>query len=452
MKLWKTLAAASSAALLCACSLSPVINHQALDYFNANDIASNQVILQNILRAKDDAPLHFSELASIRGSLTLNSSLSSSIPFGTLDHATQIPRKIFTAGIGVASSPSFDIDSLDTQDFTNGVMLPITPQTAQFFLNDGIDYREVLLLLVSGMQGGDSPELILNAPKSSRVVCYAQQKAQNALPSHYRVLEVDDKSCAGPKPEAEFFAFLGTLNNLPRVYAVSVTQAPRPVGPPFSVDMQKNLRAIASIDPSRYLLRQTSDGQYQLVSARRTNAVVLCGADSNGAHVVGVLTDNIGQPTRVSADACSQPGAGGTDDAAPLTRSNAPQLEIGKSPGTYVFKLRSTLEVIKYVGQIMALQQSITPHCITLDYEGPGATCSGETLFNLQRDSISGSEAVNVAYNGNTWSLPAPQTCFTTPDHHCDHTLETMSVISLLLNQNKSSKDIGKTQAVQVVP
>jgi hypothetical protein len=39
--------------LLAACSLEPIINHQVVDYFEANDIASNQVILQNILRAKD---------------------------------------------------------------------------------------------------------------------------------------------------------------------------------------------------------------------------------------------------------------------------------------------------------------------------------------------------------------------------------------------------------------
>jgi hypothetical protein len=34
----------------------------------------------------------------------------------------------------------------------------------------------------------------------------------------------------------------------------------------------------------------------------------------------------------------------------------------------------------------------------------------------------------------------------------CDHTLEAMSMVSLLLNQNKSSKDIPKTPAVEAVP
>jgi hypothetical protein len=95
-------------ALLCpwlsACSLSPAINHQALDYFRANDLAANQIILMNILRAKDGAPLHFSELSQIRGQLSVQAAASSTFPFGPIAHATQLPRRLATLGLTVSSA------------------------------------------------------------------------------------------------------------------------------------------------------------------------------------------------------------------------------------------------------------------------------------------------------------------------------------------------------------
>jgi len=454
-----------SAALLClllsACSLEPVINHQVVDYFNANDIASNQVILQNILRAKDGAPLHFSELANIRGSLAIGGNASTTFPFGSMDKATTLPRKLATFGMTVSSSPSFDIDSLDTQDFTNGVMQPITPQTAQFFLNEGIDYRMVLLLLISGLRSAGSPEMLLNAPNSSRIVCYTQKPDANALPTHFSILE-GDEPCAGDR-EPEYYAFLRTVNHVGRLFPISVAESPKPVGNPFNLDMAKDLRSVASIDPSRYRLARLPSGQYQLMSASHDSYIVLCKETPSGPKVAGILTTTRDESTKVSANACSPNHGGDEDSDVSADGGKTPaQSTIGRDPDTIVFKLRSTLEVIQYVGQVLALQQEETQRypqrperCVTLEYEdysgGIKHTCDHGVLFHLQNTSgsISGPFS-SVDSNGQTWSLPAPRVC--TSPTECDHTLQTISVISLLLNQNKSSKDIARTQAVQVVP
>jgi hypothetical protein len=447
--------------LLAACSLEPIINHQVVDYFEANDIASNQVILQNILRAKDGAPLHFSELANIRGSLSSGASASATFPFMGPDHATTLPRKLGTVGVTISSSPSFDIDSLDTQDFTNGVMRPITPETAQFFLNEGIDYRMVLLLLVSGVRSAGSPEMLLNAPNSSRIVCYKETPGTNAVPFNYTIAEADD-SCPG-KSEPEFYAFLRTINNLGRIYPLSVTKSPKPVGSPFDLDMSKSMTEVAKIDPSHYRLVQLKPGKYsekyRLLSEMQGSDVVLCQDVSGDPVIVGILDSERDESTPVRSDACSrQRGTAAYDDQTGITQ----QTVVGDEKGTVVFKLRSTLEVIEYVGQILALQQEETEEnpqlperCVTLEYEnykdGKRMTCNYGVLFHLQRSAAGlSSPLTTVSYNGVSWSLPAPRVCKSPTQ--CDHTLETISVISLLLNQNKSSKDIAKTQAVQVVP
>ncbi|HQT65765.1 MAG TPA: hypothetical protein PLO16_14775 [Acidocella sp.] len=434
--------------------MEPVINHQVVDYLNVSAIASNQTILQNILRARDGAPLHFGEFADIRGALSANVSVNSTVPYGPIGVSTTKPRNLLTAGMTVSSSPSFDIDSLDTQDFTKGVMSSISPGTAEFFLNEGIDYRMVLMLLVAGVQPAGSPEMLLNAPNSARIVCYKQKPGPNAVASDYTILAAD-QPCSG-FAEPEYYAFLRIVNNSGRLYPVTLKGTPKPVGAPFNIDMNKDLKAIAAIDPSKYTLAKTKTGQFQLVTAKRASTIILC-SDRNGTPtVVGSLTNAASEATKIPLNACMPKNPADAADDSEAVPSTA---KLPLATNAVQFQLRSTLEVIQYVGQVMAFQQQQTAahpdlpeRCITLEYENlNGPTCNGGVLFHLQNNGPNPFDQANsVSYNGETWSLPAPAIC-TDPDR-CDHTLQTMSIISLLLNENKSAKDINTTQAVQVVP
>jgi len=58
--------------------------------------------------------------------------------------------------------------------------------------------------------------------------------------------------------------------------------------------------------------------------------------------------------------------------------------------------------------------------------------------------------AIELAYRGQDWAVPASRPC--TLATSCDHTLESTGMIALLLNQNKSAKDIPSTPAFQAVP
>jgi hypothetical protein len=421
---------------LSACSMEPAINHQVVDYFDANDVASNQVILRNILRARDGAPLHFSELTNIRGVLTISANASTTAPYGSRMHVTTIPMKLGTLGVSVSTSPSFDVNSLDTKTFTDGVMKAITPDTAAFFLDEGLDYRLLLLLLTSGVLTPGSNEMILNAPNSSRVICYRDGLPPfNQLPGKYELLNRDDRPCPEGHDEAEYFTFMRIVNNLHRVY-------------PIIYKRQAVVLCQASADPQK-----------------------------NRAKVMGVLTNTPYEPFAIPADICSSPehwviaaaspSGAATAKPAGIVGEGCNAAEAGGAPGgqpcqPYVLKLRSTLEIIQYVGQILAFQASQTKlhsdqaeRCVTLEWEkkalDDGTTCKGGVLFRLEKTGADASpQHISVAYNGESWSLPAPQAC--TGAHHCDHTLETISIISLLLNQNKSAQDKYQTPAVQAVP
>jgi hypothetical protein len=244
-----------------------------------------------------------------------------------------------------------------------------------------------------------------------------------------------------------------------RLYPVSVEAPPRPVGPPFSLAMNSNLRAITNIDPTKYRLVRLRSGQYQLMTVPRSSMVVLCGATGNSAQVVSVLSDADDASNQVREDACATRRS--YDDDETGSAPPAKMITIGVAPGTYAIQLRSTLEVIRYVGQILAFQETETAkypqlpeRCITLQfivYDSLHATCDGAVLIHLVDTTATiAPPDLSVIYHGRRWSVAAPHSCVNLA--HCDLSQSTMSIISLLLNRNKSAAEIAKTPAVEVVP
>jgi hypothetical protein len=432
------------------CSLTPLIDSNVTDYFEVSDQAANRIILLNILRAKDGAPLHFNELSLVRGQVSATATLSAISPFGPEMHATS-PRANASLGGTVSSAPSFDVGSLDTQDFTKGVMAPISPATFKFFLDEGIDHRLVLLLLLRGIRTPGNQELVLNAPESSRFVCYSEKLTDlpaNGIPSKYRIIANEDP-CDSDSKEPEFFGFLRILNHLRRVYATNYALPQRPVGSPFTPDMGNSLRSLTAMDPSKFRLQKLPSGKYQLVLAERHEIVLLCQEPAPGGGDAPAVLTSLSSETEaetIPADACFARAS--LDWVSGASTLRAP----GLIPDADILALRSTLEVIQYVGRILAFQEEGTTagveRCVTLGFERRDPGCRGNILFHLRHDAIE--TPISLSYRGQSWAVPASRPCAVSTS--CDHTLETMAMIALLLNQNKSAKDIPSTPAFQAVP
>jgi hypothetical protein len=283
------------------------------------------------------------------------------------------------------------------------------------------------------------------------------------------------------------------------------------------------------MDPAKYRLQKLASGQYQLSESARGESVALCQEPAQGgsSSVLTVFRSEGDESSSVDAGACvvraPQP--------ATVSAQNATKaITIGASTDTIVMTLRSTLEVIQYLGRILAFEEEYSrpaidrvretlaragigftglaiqgdglvfqltdprlagnalgalgnidpaltttiatngagairfnagepsslairilgrgaPRCVTLGFESSTPGCNGDIMFNLQHQAASA--PIGLDYNGQYWAVPQPQSCTATS---CDHTLETMAIVSLLLNQNKSAKDIPSTPAVEVVP
>ena len=57
--------------LLAACSLSETIGQHSVAYNSTVEAATDAVLVMNVLRARDRAPLHFSTIGAIHGAFNL---------------------------------------------------------------------------------------------------------------------------------------------------------------------------------------------------------------------------------------------------------------------------------------------------------------------------------------------------------------------------------------------
>jgi hypothetical protein len=433
--------------VLQACGLAPEVTSDAVSYHESADVIANRIILLNVLRAKDNAPLHFGELSLMHGQVAEQGSVTLTEPIGMVPKSTTLPRATLAPTASVGDQVTFDLGTLDTQTFTKGVTAPIAPEMLKYFLENGVDHRLVLMLLLSGVRLPGGHELILNFPRSQREVCYPPNGPPplGILPTFYQLREQGVSRAECPGREREFLAFLRILNALPRVYAVSY-RGFTAIGKPFRPDVSRSLHDLMALDPAKHQIRRLPDGRLQFGMEDTADRIILC---EEGTGVVAAPQGN-----KAALAEASSENVCGTENASLLNTAD------GKTAASAVpdFSLRSTLGIFSFLGQVLSSQERRSAArgkdiCIRLDVPAAKADepdCgTGQVLFHLTQDRAAA--RFGVEYEGHFWGVPNAPPCINSTDH-CDHTLETLSMVSLLLNLNKSARDIPSTPAVQLVP
>src|SRR5712691_13472351 len=91
--------------VLGSCSASKIIDLYAADYRDTAAAAGDAQLLLNILRAKDDLPIHFSDLSLIHGSIQWSAGANASMPLGPLHNSSM--RDMISSSVGTQTSPTF---------------------------------------------------------------------------------------------------------------------------------------------------------------------------------------------------------------------------------------------------------------------------------------------------------------------------------------------------------
>jgi hypothetical protein len=143
-------------------ALAPAVNESADDYAQAINDFSDKALLSNVLRARDFAPLNFSDLSSITGSVALQASVGLNVPFGAA-HGSSV-RSAATAGVQETASPVLTLGTLNTQGFMMTMIQPVSPAYVLSKWNSGYDKQFLLYLFVKSVSFAQSDTPILNDP------------------------------------------------------------------------------------------------------------------------------------------------------------------------------------------------------------------------------------------------------------------------------------------------
>lgn len=309
--------AALLALLLSGCSLSGVIGAHSIDYNHSVEVATDTLLVVNILRARDRAPLHFSTIGAIHGAFTVSAGLGYDL--------TAVNNGVQPAGL-VASNPSFDIGPLDRQEFARGLLRPIDPALFRLLSDRGLPDPLLLHLLVSRFDEGPGGRAIPNAP--------------------------------GDGHEAEFAAAVEALTRHGRLQFNGYTRL-IPLGPRLTAAQAAAPEILADLRQPGISLRPDGPG-WRLY--RPVGQLALCIAEGNGRYQAMAMDNEAPQvsPMNQEGDPCTAEEV--ADHPIPPGRAAAP------GPGWY---LRSVEEVLQYLGALQRREEAGQPTRIRIGDAAP---------------------------------------------------------------------------------
>lgn len=391
------LLAAGCAAVLGACSLSPFVERNSLDYNGTIEEVANKSLVTNILRARDGAPLYFPDLSQVRGSVSANVSAVATIPWNgpSTGSTTSGP---FSAN----SNPTFDIAPSNTKQFYQGLLNPISEKLFQYFVSRAEGYasfEEPFHLLVSGIE--------VSVPgQQPRLIAWFDEQGG-----------------------AEFIAIADRwFSRTGRSPIVMKTKGggPKPFGPPMPLDA----KALVEASSAGLEVRSSDDGKMmQFMKSGGGGDTVVCFFDGTVYTPVTIVQNSVVK---------------GPSSDAPNFIKGVPGCP-GRADGVrYALRLRSTEQVFNYLGLIVRddtrfLRPNGThPGCPRLLF------AISPTPTDFVRFSVEYRGAIYYVSDLNNrlscGGLRPP-----------DRTMPILAILNDLLNVNRDANEIPATKAVQAV-
>jgi hypothetical protein len=398
------------AAALCGCSASRVIDLYAADYRETVATAGDSQLLLNILRTRDNLPIHFSDLSIIHGSIQLTAGNTTSVPFANFTAPAAIASNVAPV-VSAQSSPTFDLGTLDTQDFTKGILSPINPQIIKQLFDQGIDPRIIMLLFFSEYQNPDKQRFLNN------MACDLNNPGRHPERGCYSYVYDYLGQIDG------FFRRnnIGLENGRKQLQAniyVTLTPVGGALSGPWTLD---NLSDLSGLDTKKFKL----EGK-QLYSISDPQLAICYYERDHTLHALfpSILGDATCNQSQIKIFRPHKPNAG--------------------------LSVRSTYEMLQFLGQVLRFQEETTVQgrCLTLD-EHDRRCDTGAVLFQV--NAPVGTPVVTTRYGDAVYAIH-DRNCNRLFDQPCDYSLQVLAILELLLNANKVASDIPSTPRVQFVP
>jgi hypothetical protein len=145
------LAALLPVSALIGCSVADDFSGRAVDFNMQAEQVQEQTMLLNVVRASLRRPMQFTGLQSITGSASVSGTSTLTAPFGEAMHRPKgaVSPDVFGLSGTVSGGPSFIVPVLDTQEFYEGILNPISLQVFDYYLEQGFPPEVLFDLFVS---------------------------------------------------------------------------------------------------------------------------------------------------------------------------------------------------------------------------------------------------------------------------------------------------------------
>jgi hypothetical protein len=369
--------------LLAGCSLAPVIAENTLDYNTAVETVTNSVLVSNILRARDGAPLYFSDLSQIRGAVGLSLQAQTTVPYGPVfPGATGASAQ--GGPLAVTSQPGFDVAPLNTKKFAEGMLEGIDVKVFAYFIQRHVDPKVFLNLVVSRVELYRKSEKNLVGTCTTEIrktgtSCVAELISSWTANRGFapKMGELSEKSEVGPPISADLFE---KQNNI----VASLVQSDA-----ANIDVEKS--------GSEYRLSKSSVKYVLCVAAEPRRGYIAVGLASPGA-----TRDPIKPPVPTKNNNCS-----------------------GSLPDyRYVIYIRSVEAVFYYLGNLLNAEQRPIPFDI---YDHPIEQARFHTDYRgrlyFVREAGTGDQTITILailndllnLNRDAEEIPSTKTVATAP-------------------------------------
>ena len=479
--------------LLSGCGMSSgFIKSEALDFGGVIEDTTNKLLVMNVLRARDKAPLHFADIPVVRESIQQSASFSllqftgGRLPTQTTD--------ALTAGASIQMTPSFEINHLHSKEFITGISSPIDPKVVKYWLDRGLDRRIALLLFFSAVEIIETRSE--KGPVNTIRVSNSPREAADIIKARKQNEDNDELRC---DTQSDFERYLKLFNSLRTFFAHTYRERrllARDLNPGVAGD-NKNLQAFAALDQSKVQLSYDRErGTYSLHSLSTEQKVAFCFLDDVYIEagmmavsdrrncfqsVVDVGTEDTVRRA-IPPSPMRTPKAGPVAQASPFCRifnqftAPRPAVKSGEYPKMELrLYIRSVGEIFQFLGDLLYYQEEVRKQLdrnpqtklrlnspVTFGYCGDQDDVSGcdDIFLRLDGDPCNARFSLNYRdreYHVGNFDPPGTGTgsganCRPDTTTRKDHTLEILGVLHQLVGLNKSATDIRSTPAVQLLP
>lgn len=430
-------AAVSSLLVFGGCSSHRQLATQAVDFNLTVEKAQNEMLLLNVVRAKDRLPMYMTGISSLNGnfstSLSAGSTISNSHSREREPTVVDTLTRAATASVGtaVSANPSFSLAVLDTQEFMRGFLTPVNLDTLGYYWSQEWPRALLLYLLVQRVE--------IEAPGKETVV----------------VRNYPDSADPGLSSLKTFgCALRDFLARNPRFETRSVKDE---IGPPLSEAAVSDVTRLIQVSKEGYELSMDPEkGSYQLRKTRTEQHFALDPEPRYGQSSTCDGADPISGPAPPS-----KTGATATEPEPYQQSANNGKVRTTLADSkTLTLVLRSPEALLYYLGELMRVANrkespKIPYVCIQKHFQPlfvalPSGRCQGS----------------QVEVNGGRGSFSVPPVSDTSAPESCDdgdirledanrcdagRSMQALRLVSQIMSMQKSAKDLPSAGVVRLL-